>query len=167
MKPHAAYRSVLAGALLALSGALSAGAASIDDEGLAAPRSAWATRGSGIADMVMESIQHETAFEETADLELVDIALDRILTTHLVDPFSDAATASPAAIVTLLTLAVPHYRVPYPELLMAPGTSTISVAGTKKLGPWDLVPDESGQFLQVALAMAAFGFVPATLRRRR
>ncbi len=167
MKLLASCSITLAGALLALCGAMAAGAVTIDDPSLTASRSAWATRGSGIAQMVMDSVRVGPMSGEAAVLVLEDIALERIFIAGLVDPVSRAATALPATILTLQTGTVPQYRVPSPELLLAPGTSTISVAGTKTLGPWDIVPNESGHFLQVALAMVAFGFFPATLRRPR
>ncbi len=161
MKPHAICRPLTTGALLALCTAMSAAAASIDEAEITAPRGAWATQGSGIARMVIESVQIRTASAAPGDaiLELVDVALDRVPVTVGLDPFS--GSASPSASNGLLLAATSEH------IFAAPGTSSVSVAETKSPGSWNLLPAGSKRFLQVSIGMMALGFVPATLSRVR
>jgi len=166
MKRPTVNRSLSAGALLTLCLAVPAGAASIDEVGMTAKRGSRATHGSGIARMVTESIQirHGSAQinGDTAISEFLEIALDRVLTSGRADVFSNIVLANSVSVAQHAAIQQPVLSA---ELLSAPGTSSISVAGKETLGPWNIVPEQSERFLQVALGMMALGFVPSALRR--
>ena len=174
MKLHTLCRSAVACGLFALSLSVSASATPINESGLTARRGVRSMQGSSVAHMVAETIQiraismtapSESLAGNAAAQEFVDVALDRLLTAGREDSFASASPLSEAKVPAFAAAPKDHF--PSPDALFAPGTSTISVAGAKKLQPWKLVPEESERFLQVALGMVAIGFVPATLRRPR
>ena len=173
MKLHTLCRSAVACGLFALSLSVSASATPINESGLTARRGVRSMQGSSVAHMVAETIQiraismapSESLAGNAAAQEFVDVALDRLLTAGREDSFASASPSSEAKVPAFAAAPKDHF--PSADALFAPGTSTISVAGAKKLQPWKLVPEESERFLQVALGMVAVGFVPATLRRSR
>jgi hypothetical protein len=170
MKRPTANQFPFAGVLLTLCLAVPAGAASIDEAGMTAQRGSRATHGPGILRMVTESTRIRPSFAtvggDAAVPEFVELALDHILTTRSADVFSSIASSSEGNALRLATIPQP---VPSAEFLSAPGISSISVsvAGKKSVEPWNLVPEQSERFLQVAFGMMALGFVPTALRRSR